>query len=106
MRVIYRMLLVTVIIYPLWVFSHGPIKINHRDGEYEAFQLVSRKEVAKDHYELVLKRKVFLPQKWIVDCSCQLIIHGVFMKRKFLNQRHWREEHQFYRYGLKILRCR
>jgi len=76
MRVIYRMLLVTVIIYPLWVFSHGPIKINHRDGEYEAFQLVSRKEVAKDHYELVLKRKVFLPQSGLLIVVANLLFMG------------------------------
>src|SRR5271156_2788249 len=64
MRVIYRMLLILVIVYPIWVFSGGPIKINHRDGEYEAFNLVSRREVAKDHYELVLKRKVTSLPNW------------------------------------------
>ena len=60
LKTIYRWLLVIVVIYPILVFSGGPIKLNHLDGEYEAFELVSRKEVAKDHYELLLKRKVFL----------------------------------------------
>jgi cytochrome-b5 reductase len=40
----------------------GPVRTNHVDGDYEAFDLVERIEIAKGHSYLVLRRKV--PEKY------------------------------------------
>jgi cytochrome-b5 reductase len=57
LRGLYRSLLIAVIVIPILVIWDGPIKTNHVDGEYEAFDLVERQEIAPGHSYFVLKRK-------------------------------------------------
>ena len=47
---------------PILVLWDGPIKTNHIDGEYEAFDLIERNEVAKGHSYIILRRKK--PEKY------------------------------------------
>lgn len=56
-RGIYRSLLLAVIATPLMILWGGPIKTNHKDGEYEPFDLVERREIAKGHSYFILKRQ-------------------------------------------------
>jgi ferredoxin-NADP reductase len=46
-----------VIVLPIYFFWQGPIKLGHRDGEWEPFDLVSRDECAESHSYFVLRRK-------------------------------------------------
>lgn len=43
----------------------GPIKVNHKDGEYEAFDLVERQEIAPGHSYFVLRRRKPEKYSWV-----------------------------------------
>jgi cytochrome-b5 reductase len=62
LRGLYRSLLIAVIVIPLLIIYEGPIKTNHIDGEYEAFTLLERREVAPGISHFTLKRKI--PEKY------------------------------------------
>ena len=57
LRGIYRSLFIAVFVIPVIILWDGPIKVNHVDGEYEAFDLVERQEIAKGHSYFILKRQ-------------------------------------------------
>lgn len=57
LRGIYRSLLIAVFAIPLIILWDGPIKTNHKDGEYEPFDLVERHEVSPNHHHFILKRQ-------------------------------------------------
>jgi cytochrome-b5 reductase len=61
-RGLYRSLLIAVVVIPVFVLWGGPVRTNHVDGDYEAFELAERIEIAKGHSYFILKRKV--PQKY------------------------------------------